>query len=115
MLHATSQNVLRVERAITNPAVHLKEPMNFNRPNPADFSPVELAILRGLGKERYDFKTDPRAREDYAERSVREGTGGGRRDVNIAPRNSATCRGFKFPSTRENPRQIAGTRGTVGA
>jgi len=61
MLHATSQNVLRVERAITNPPVSLKEPMNFNRPNPADFSPLEKGVLRGLGVERYDFKpTTPR-------------------------------------------------------
>jgi hypothetical protein len=56
MLHATSQNVLRVERAITNPAVHLKEPMKFNRPNPSDYSPVESAVLHGLGVDRYDFK-----------------------------------------------------------
>ncbi len=63
MLHATSQNVLRVERAITNPPAGLKEPMNFNRPNPADFSPVERGVLRGLGVDRYDFKpTAPRER-----------------------------------------------------
>lgn len=63
MLHATSQNVLRVERAITNPPVQLKEPMNFNRPNKADFSPLELGVLRGLGVDRYDFKpTAPRER-----------------------------------------------------
>ena len=68
MLHATSQNVKRVERAITNPGVHLKEPMNFNRPNAADFSPLELAVLRGLGVERYDFKpTTPRERMDPKE------------------------------------------------
>lgn len=35
--------------------------MNFNRPDPADFSPVELAILRGLGVDRLDFRaTAPR-------------------------------------------------------
>jgi hypothetical protein len=61
MLHATSQNVLRVERAITNPPVSLKEPMNFNRENAADFSPVELGVLHGLGVDRLDFKpTAPR-------------------------------------------------------
>jgi len=61
MLHATSQNVLRVERAITNPPVTLKEPMNFNRENAADFSPLERGVLRGLGVDRYDFKpTAPR-------------------------------------------------------
>ena len=63
MLHATSQNVLRVERAITNPPVMLKEPMNFNRANPAEFSAVERGVLRGLGVERLDFKpTAPRER-----------------------------------------------------
>jgi hypothetical protein len=63
MLHATSQNVLRVERAITNPPVGLKEPMNFNRERAEDFSPLELGVLRGLGVDRYDFKpTAPRQR-----------------------------------------------------
>jgi hypothetical protein len=68
MLHATSQNVLRVERAITNPPVHLREPMNFNRENAADFSAVERGVLRGLGVDRYDFKpTGPRTRLDPKE------------------------------------------------
>jgi hypothetical protein len=55
-LHAVSQNVLRVPRVITNPPIHLKEPMNFNRDNPADFSPVERAVLKGLGVERLDYQ-----------------------------------------------------------
>ncbi len=56
VLHAKSQNHLGIPRLITNPPVHLREPMNFNRPDPADFSPVELAVLRGLGVERLDFR-----------------------------------------------------------
>jgi len=56
MLHCASQNVLAVERLITNPPVHLKEPMNLNRENPDDFSPVELSVLRGLGVERLDYQ-----------------------------------------------------------
>lgn len=56
MLHAASQNRPRVERIITNPPVTLKEPMEFNRDDPADFSPVERAVLRGLGVERLDFQ-----------------------------------------------------------
>jgi hypothetical protein len=56
ILHASSQNVLGVPRLITNPAVLLKEPMNFNRPNPADFSPLERATLHYLGVDRFDFK-----------------------------------------------------------
>jgi hypothetical protein len=63
VLHAKSQNLLGVPRLITNPPVHLREPMNFNRPDPADYSPVELAVLRGLGVERLDFQpTAPRER-----------------------------------------------------
>ena len=30
--------------------------MNFNRENPDEFSPVELAVLRSLGRDRLDFK-----------------------------------------------------------
>lgn len=63
VLHAKSQNLLGIPRLITNPPVHLLEPMDFNRPDPADFSPVELAVLRGLGVERLDFRpTAPRER-----------------------------------------------------
>ena len=41
--------------------MYLKEPMNFNRADPADFSLVELAVLKGLGVERLDFRpTAPR-------------------------------------------------------
>ncbi|MCC5830583.1 MAG: phytanoyl-CoA dioxygenase family protein [Phycisphaeraceae bacterium] len=56
MLHTVSQNVLRRPRFITNPPVQLNEPMNFNRPDPESFSAVERAVLRGLGRERLDFK-----------------------------------------------------------
>jgi hypothetical protein len=61
ILHASSQNVLGVPRLITNPPVILKEPMNFNRPNPDDFSLLEKATLHYLGLERLDFHpTAPR-------------------------------------------------------
>lgn len=63
ILHAASQNPSRRARFITNPPVGLAEPMNFNRENPDDFSPVELGVLHGLGKSRLDFKpTAPRER-----------------------------------------------------
>ena len=63
ILHAASQNPSGRARFITNPPVALKEPMNFNRDTPEDFSPVELAVLRGLGKDCLDFKpTGPRER-----------------------------------------------------
>jgi len=61
LLHASSQNHSGKARFITNPPISLKEPMQFNRENPADFSPVERAILRGLGVKRLDFQsTAPR-------------------------------------------------------
>ena len=63
ILHSASNNPSGRARFITNPAVALKEQMEFNRGDPNDFSPVELAVLSGLGKERLDFKpTAPRER-----------------------------------------------------
>ena len=62
MLHAVSQNRLRRPRAICNVLYELKEPMNFHRED-GDYSPVEAAILRGLGVDHYDFRpTQPRLR-----------------------------------------------------
>ncbi len=61
MLHAVSQNHSGIPRFIINPALSLTEPMNFNRANRDDHSPVELAVLKGLGVDRYDFRpTAPR-------------------------------------------------------
>lgn len=61
VLHAKAQNLLRLPRLITNPPVHLAEPMRFDRENPDDFSLVEKAVLRGLGVERHEFvRTAPR-------------------------------------------------------
>ncbi len=55
ILHAKAANVLRVPRYITNPPVHLVEPMRFDRADPDEFSLVERAVLRGLGVDRYQF------------------------------------------------------------
>ncbi len=64
MLHAVSQNHLRVPRIISNPPVFLREPMRFHRPDPADLSPVERGVLRGLGVDDLDFQpTAPRQTE----------------------------------------------------
>ena len=54
LLHAVSQNVNGVERIISNPIVMLQQPMNFNRED-GDYSLVEQAVLRALGKEHFDF------------------------------------------------------------
>lgn len=62
LLHASSKNALRLPRLITNPPVHLKEPMCFNRPD-GNYSLVEAAVLRGLSVESLDFApTAPRER-----------------------------------------------------
>lgn len=56
MLHATSQNVIQHGRIITNPPIALSEPLQFDREHTEDFSPVETAILQGLGTDRYTFE-----------------------------------------------------------
>lgn len=58
MLHASSQNHSGIARFITNPPVSLREPLNFNRENPADYSPVERAVLHALGVERLDYQIE---------------------------------------------------------
>jgi len=60
LLHAASQNPLRLIRIITNPPVRSAEPFCFNRPDGA-YPPVELSVLAALGVDRYDFQaTAPR-------------------------------------------------------
>jgi hypothetical protein len=51
MLHSASRNTLRNVRLITNPPVSLNKPHVFDRED-GDYSLVELATLRALGKER---------------------------------------------------------------
>jgi hypothetical protein len=66
MVHSSSFNHSQTVRVITNPPIALKEPMRFKRDNPADYSPVELAVLHGLGVDPavgFDFTpTGPRER-----------------------------------------------------
>ncbi|KDR84828.1 hypothetical protein GALMADRAFT_217902 [Galerina marginata CBS 339.88] len=56
MLHSASKNHLRIPRIITNPPVSLKEPFNFNRRDPDEYSLVERKTLKALGLEKLDFK-----------------------------------------------------------
>lgn len=56
MLHSASRNHTRAPRIITNPPVSLKEPFNFNRENPEDYSIVEKKTLKELGVDKLDFK-----------------------------------------------------------
>lgn len=56
MLHSASKNYLRIPRIITNPPAALKEPFNFDRENPEDYSLVERKTLLALGVDRFQFK-----------------------------------------------------------
>jgi len=56
LLHASSQNHSGKARFITNPPISLREPMQFDRKDPDAFSPVERAVLQGLGVDRLDFQ-----------------------------------------------------------
>ncbi len=59
MLHRAAPNPSDRPRFIANVAVVLNEPMRFNRPT-AGYSLVELAVLRALQVERFDFEqTNP--------------------------------------------------------
>ena len=72
ILHAVSQNHAGNARVITNPPITLKEPMDFNRADPADFSPVELAVLRALGDERLDFRPTAEREQVVPERVLHQ-------------------------------------------
>jgi hypothetical protein len=56
MLHATSQNVIKHGRLITNPPIALRVPMHFDRSDPSEHSPVERAVLHALDVDRFDFQ-----------------------------------------------------------
>ncbi len=49
MIHSASRNCCGTPRIITNPSVHLKEPFQFDRKDPDEFSLVERKTLRELG------------------------------------------------------------------
>jgi len=64
MLHSSTHNHSGKPRFITNINIKLREPMQFNRADAREYSPVEQCILRGLGVEHLDFHiTSPRDRE----------------------------------------------------
>lgn len=51
MMHSASRNSLHIPRVITNPFVCLKEPFNFNRQDPREYSLIEKKTLKELGVE----------------------------------------------------------------
>ncbi|KAG8940683.1 hypothetical protein FRC03_005181 [Tulasnella sp. 419] len=72
MLHSASINALRIPRILTNPAVSLNEPFNFNREDPSEYSLVEKKTLKALGVDRLDYKiTAPRQQFIPAARHVK--------------------------------------------
>ena len=51
LYHSSSQNMIGVPRFMCNRTTPLKERMNLNRANEADYSPLELSIRRALGRQ----------------------------------------------------------------
>lgn len=58
LLHASSSNPSGRARFITNPPISLAKPLHFNRPDPADFSLVEQAVLNALDVDCLDFRVE---------------------------------------------------------
>lgn len=52
MVHSVSVNSLRHARIITNPPVSLKEPFNFDRSDPTEYSIVERKTIEAIGEDR---------------------------------------------------------------
>lgn len=61
MLHRVSVNPSRRPRFIANMALVLAEPMQFCRPAGETYSLVELAVLKALGVDRFDYRATRRA------------------------------------------------------
>ncbi|KAH8114326.1 hypothetical protein DFH11DRAFT_1726837 [Phellopilus nigrolimitatus] len=70
MLHTASKNHIRNPRIITNPPVSLKEPFNFNRENPEEYSLVERKTLKEIGVDRLDFRITTERRKIIPARMV---------------------------------------------
>lgn len=72
MLHSASRNPSGRPRFITNPAVALTAPMNFDRADPAEYSLVERAVLHALGVERLAFRPAAPRERVIPEREARQ-------------------------------------------
>ncbi len=71
MLHASSQNHSRTARFLTNPPIHLREPMRLSREDGA-YSPVEKSILSALQVEALDFEIQGEREKIVPERVLRQ-------------------------------------------
>lgn len=56
MMHSSAPNVLPHPRLMENDNISIREPLRFDRENPADFSVVERSILRHLKVDRLHFE-----------------------------------------------------------
>jgi hypothetical protein len=72
VLHAVSQNHRGTARFITNPPIALREPMRFDRSDPAEFSVVERGVLRALGVDRLDYRPAAARERVVPERVLRQ-------------------------------------------
>lgn len=54
MIHSAAKNGLRIPRIVTNPNVMLKEPFQFDRRDPTQYSLVELKTMKELGSKRLE-------------------------------------------------------------
>lgn len=70
MMHSASKNYLREARVITNPPVALKEPFQFSRDDPSDYSLVELKTLKALGVDRFEFKPSTERKRLVPKRNI---------------------------------------------
>lgn len=71
VLHASSQNHRPTARFLTNPPIHLKEPMRFSRSD-GDYSPVEQATLKALGVGSLEFEIAGEREKIVPERVLRQ-------------------------------------------
>jgi hypothetical protein len=72
MVHSHSINASNRARFIVNPPVKLREPMCFARERPGDHSPVERAVGRALGVDRFEFVPSRPREAVVPERLARE-------------------------------------------
>jgi hypothetical protein len=74
MLHSASHNNLRIPRIITNPPAAVRESFVFDRPDPSDYSLVELKTLHALGidpEKGLPFKAEAERKEVIPQRVLR--------------------------------------------
>lgn len=105
MLHSVSNNKLRKLRIITNPNVQLREPFNFARADPSEYSLVELCTKQALIGENLKSWRITGAREEIkVERdSDREGDDRGEQELSVLPSLQRRRSGSSSGSSSSHP------------